>query len=77
MSEIELITAYKLKGNSSYSEGNYVAACKYYANGIEEIMKIESNGDQSVIDDIDFVIYKSQLFLNLALANFQLDEISG
>jgi hypothetical protein len=40
-------------------------------------MKIESNGDQSVIDDIDFVIYKSQLFLNLALANFQLDEISG
>ena len=77
MSSNELITSYKLKGNSSFSEGNYVAACKYYANGIEEMMKIESNGDQNVIDDIDFVIFKSQLFLNLALANFQLDEISG
>ena len=83
MSLLTELMELKNRANKSFSAGNYINACMEYAKAIERMMEIEAKGSSAHEQTIDpeeidgFNCLKSQLFLNLGIANFNLNEMEG
>ena len=74
---VELVMGKKERANDLFSKGKYVDACVLYGNAIESIMELEGYDDDKKPQN-DFLNHlKPQLFLNLAISNYRMNEIDG
>ena len=75
--DVELITGKKDRANEMFSKGKYIDACVLYANAVENLMEVEGSGDDKYPQNPFLNHLKPQLFLNMAIANYKMNEIDG
>ena len=73
---IQDVVRLKHEGNKLFRQNEFVQACLSYAKAVETMIEIESLELHHHIAE-EFLCLKSQLFLNLGIANFKLNEIEG
>lgn len=73
---IQDVLRLKNDGNKLFRQSEFVQACLSYAKAVEAMIEIESSKLQHHVAE-EFFCLKSQLFLNLGIANFKLNEIEG
>lgn len=77
MLKFENVIKLKNEGNALFINKKFIPSCQSYAKAIEAMITLEANVGIAECEIQSFSTLKSQLFLNLGIANFNLNEIGG